>query len=85
MCRRIAYFRPMYNYFEITQAFSAFCKVISVLAALDFWGRKANASDLVFCERPCPKRFMLLLFVGNDKFEALSAQYGVMFPNLFHE
>lgn len=27
----------------------------------------------------------LLLFVGNDKFEALSAQYGVMFPNLFHE
>ena len=51
----------MYIYFEITQAFSAFCKVISVLVVLDFWGRKVNASDLVSCECPCPKRFVLLL------------------------
>ena len=36
MCRRIAYFRLMYNYFEITQAFSAFCKVISVRADAPF-------------------------------------------------
>ena len=33
-CRRIAFFEPMYNYFKITLAFGAFCKLISECYAL---------------------------------------------------
>ena len=36
----------MYKYFEITQAFSAFCKVISVRVVLDFLGQKSERFGL---------------------------------------
>ena len=49
-CRRIAFFEPMYNYFKITSAFVAFCKLISECYALRCHaGSKKNNFDVNDC------------------------------------